>query len=246
MKIKYKTMKSLIITLSIFFGFGCSTIGSQEHQQENLETKVVQTSSVNDTTKTSKYDLYVDTTKYKKKCIRHDYRYRLSFKNLKKFNTWIDSTLTQSARKNKKAIIINKSEYTLYLIDSGKVHSKYFIELGGNPFDDKYYEGDGCTPEGLYRVQEKKDKKHTIFHKAYLINYPNKQDLKNGKTGSLIEIHGGGSGKKGDDVTEEGWGNWTFGCIALSDSDMDIIFPYINKGDRITIIRYTSIDLKYQ
>ena len=58
-------------------------------------------------------------------------------KNCKKFNSWIDYTLKESKEKNKISIIINKSDYTLYLIEKGKIYSKYPIELGGNPFDDK-------------------------------------------------------------------------------------------------------------
>ena len=55
----------------------------------------------------------------------------------------------------------------------------------------------------------------------------------------MIEIHGSGSGSS----VNYGGSNWTFGCIALSDEDIDEIFDYINKDDKIIVIKYTSINL---
>lgn len=168
-----------------------------------------------------------------------DSSYKFSENDLKKFNGWIDSTLNESKRQNKNAILINKSDYSLYLIKSGKVYSKYPIELGRNPFDAKQREGDLCTPEGLYEVAIKKDENQSVFHRAFLLNYPNANDIKNKKTGSAVEVHGSGSGNPGNNDGS----NWTLGCIALSNEDIDEIFPYINKKDRITVVRYTNIDL---
>jgi len=158
---------------------------------------------------------------------------------LKRFDAWIDSTLEESAKDSTNSIIVDKTDYTLYLIKNGKVDSQYNIELGFNSFDDKQRQGDGCTPEGMYKVQRKLPPGTTSFYKAFLINYPTKEQRLEGKTGGLIEIHGSGSGNKGNG---SGY-NWTLGCMATSNENIDKIFPYIEEGDRVTIVRYTTKDL---
>ena len=169
-----------------------------------------------------------------------DSSYKYSEKDLEKFNNWIDSTLNESKQKNSNAIIINKSDYALYVVKKGKVKDKHPVELGFNPYDDKKVEGDGCTPEGMYKINEKLNNEQTNFYKAFLLDYPNKEDKKKGKTGGMIEVHGKGSGSRGNDNDGS---NWTAGCIALSNKCMDDIFDYINKDDKITVIRYTNKDL---
>ena len=130
---------------------------------------------------------------------------------------------------------------------------------------DKKQAKDECTPEGDFYIAEKK--LWSTYYKALLISYPSIEDaergletklidkntcdqiveaIKNKKTpnqytrlGGLMEIHGNGSGKPGDN----GGYNWTLGCIALSNEDIDKIFLCINEGDRVTIVRYTNIEL---
>lgn len=148
---------------------------------------------------------------------------------LSKFNSWIDSTLVESARNNSNSIIINKTENKLYLIKKGKVCSEYAVDLGRNPLN-KQKEGDLCTPEGRYIVNKKLNSNSTQFYKAFLINYPNKEDKKSGKTGHSIEIHG--EGGKGF--------NWTEGCGAVSNKDMDTLFNNIKEKDLVTIVNYAS------
>lgn len=152
---------------------------------------------------------------------------------LNKYNSWIDSTLIESVKNKCNSLVVDKTGKALYLIKSGKVDSKYAIELGYNPLDDKQESLDGCTPEGMYKVEKKLSPPNTNFYKAFLINYPNEEDKAKGKTGNLIEVHGGG---------EQGF-NWTLGCVALSNKDIDKVFPHINKEDRITIVKYTSRNL---
>ncbi len=159
-----------------------------------------------------------------------------NFKELIKYNLWIDSTLNESKANNSNSIIVNKERRKLYLVKNGKIDSEYNVDLGFNPYADKQAEGDGCTPEGMYIVEKKLPPGSTNFYKAFLINYPNKEDKAKGKTGGLIEIHGYGG--KGYD--------WTLGCISPSNEDMDKIFPYIEKGDRITIIKRTTKELSKQ
>lgn len=162
------------------------------------------------------------------------------------YSQWIMQAIAFS-KKNNYSIVIDKSQYSLFLFENGKIHSEYPVELGFNPISDKAVEGDGCTPEGLFRVSWKKGEGKSRYHKAFLLDYPNarhkeifRQLQENGRIkpyntiGGDIEIHGHGSGKPGNN----GGRNWTAGCIALENSDMDKIFPYVNTGTLIAIVGY--------
>jgi len=180
--------------------------------------------------------------------------YNYSDEDLERNNAWIDKTFQHSKKNKNYALIIDKASYTLNLIKDGKLHSNYPIELGFNPYDDKRTEGDGCTPEGFYEVVVKKDIGQTSFYRAFLINYPNKDDWKEFKQlkqnkiisaeasiGRDIEIHGDGSGKKGNKKGH----NWTLGCIALSNQDIDKIFPFVINGTKVTIVKYSINSYKF-
>jgi hypothetical protein len=197
----------------------------------NLENKLIMHPKINETEVLQN----MREIKPKKDFSKLDKRYDFSEEALLKFNSWIDSTLKDSKNNDKNAIIVDKSEYKLYLINKGEIIKEYFIELGFNPFQDKLKKGDGCTPEGIYEIAEKKE--WSLYHKALLLNYPNKKDRTEGKTGSLIELHGGGSGKKGN---KEG-NNWTLGCIAVSNLDIDEIYKIIQKKEWITVVKYNNI-----
>lgn len=85
-------------------------------------------------------------------------------------------------------------------------------------------------------IDFKSCKDSVYLYKAFLLDYPKVEDKKQGKTGSAIEVHGAGSGKAGN----KGGYNWTIGCVALSNENIDLIYPDIYNGDRITIVRYTD------
>ena len=175
-------------------------------------------------------------------------KYRYNKDASTRYRSWIDETIKDSKRTGGIAIIIDKAAYTLDLYKNGIRINSFNIELGPNPVDEKYMEGDGCTPEGRYSISKRKDKGQTSFYRAFLIDYPRKKDkLKLAKmkekglapsnitSGSLIEIHGRGSGMKG----KSGGTNWTAGCIALSDNDMDYLFNCsVRKKIPVTIVRY--------
>ena len=107
--------------------------------------------------------------------------------------------------------------------------------------------GDKATPEGMYKIIRKFDNDSTLYHKALLINYPDNEDTANFMTalakgtlpgsshiGGMIEIHGHGG--KGVD--------WTEGCIALKDREMDTIFAMVKIGTPVTIVGSMN-DLRY-
>jgi murein L,D-transpeptidase YafK len=169
-----------------------------------------------------------------------------------RYQEWIHETIEESRSKKGLAIIIDKAAYTLTLYENGKKITSFPVELGFNPIHDKFLEGDGCTPEGRYKVKKVKDKGQTSFYRAFLLDYPTLQDdtellkLKakglaplTATSGSLIEIHGNGSGKKGNrDGT-----NWTLGCIALSNGDMDrLLSSGVKENTPVTIVRYGTME----
>jgi hypothetical protein len=171
--------------------------------------------------------------------------YQFNSEDLKKYQKWVFDTI-ESSRKNKNAaMIVDKSNYTLDLYKGGKLVRTFPVEFGFNPIDDKKMEGDGSTPEGKYFVTAKKDKGTSWFYRSFVINYPNEFNArkfrenkakgiipKDSTIGGDIAIHGCGSGKGMSGF------NWTLGCVALSNSDMDVLFPYGKEGTPVTIVKY--------
>ena len=161
------------------------------------------------------------------------------FSNFPKWRNWADQTIQQSARNNSYALIVDKIKHRAYLYYNGRISKEYEVEFGKNWIGDKLYSGDKATPEGLYKVTKKKAGRNTKYYKALLINYPNEQDKaefaekkrkgilsRNSSIGGLIEVHGDGG--KGDD--------WTSGCVAFENKDMDEIFSRMSNGSPVTIV----------
>ncbi|MBN1199740.1 MAG: L,D-transpeptidase [Bacteroidales bacterium] len=161
------------------------------------------------------------------------------FINVPKWKRWADETVAWSKANGKAAIIVDKFARKCFIYARGvEIHS-LDAEFGVNWIGQKRHVGDKATPEGRYSVTKKKSKKGTNYYKALLINYPNEEDkarfaeekkkgLISRKTGigGLIEIHGGGG--KGI--------NWTDGCVAVSNGDMDQMFRWADVGTPVTIV----------
>lgn len=139
----------------------------------------------------------------------------------------------------RKVILVDKYAHKCMVYQSGKLIRQFDAELGINWMGHKRRKGDKATPEGIYRITQKKDGGRTKFGKALLINYPNDEDRKrftqdkrNGiisshtDIGGLIEIHG--TGGKGVD--------WTDGCVALKNSDMDVLYRLVPIGTPVVIV----------
>jgi len=134
-------------------------------------------------------------------------------------------------------IVIEKSKRTMSLLDDTKVIKSYKVALGGNPKGAKDRQGDHKTPEGLYFVDAKKPSSQ--FHKARHVSYPNESDRARAKKlgvspGGDIEIHGLGA--------KWGWvgaghraSDWTDGCVAVTNEEIDEIYPLIKVGTPIEI-----------
>lgn len=161
------------------------------------------------------------------------------FENHRQWKEWMNQTIIESKSKRSTVVIVDKFASKCYVYKNGRPVAEFEVELGKNWVGDKRYKGDNATPEGRYHVTQKKEGSATKYYKALLINYPNEDDKKrfssevangslprNMKIGGLIEIHGNGG--KGSD--------WTEGCVALTDSDMDILYNMVNVGTPVTII----------
>ena len=166
------------------------------------------------------------------------------------YKAWIEQTINYSRDAGCPVLIVYKLEHEMALYDKGEFIKSYKVELGSNPIDDKLRRGDGCTPEGMYYVVRKLDIGQTSYHRAFLINYPDDYDRarfyeakRSGEIplqasiGGDIEIHGrGGHGM-----------DWTFGCVALRNEDIDELFPLIEAGTEwgsgtpVTIVKYNPI-----
>jgi murein L,D-transpeptidase YafK len=142
-------------------------------------------------------------------------------------------------------IYIDKTEHTLTLKVGQTTLKQYKCVFGGNPRDDKKYEGDKCTPEGVFHIQAKYP--HPDWNKFMLIDYPTKQSWQkfqankahgklppNASIGGAIGIHGVPVNK--NYLIEKGI-NWTLGCISLSNADVDEIYRYVDIGTKVTIAK---------
>jgi len=179
--------------------------------------------------------------------------YQTATNNLKEYFTsypvwrkWVENAINESRQNRSYSIIVDKYSRKCVVYFSGEKKYVYDVELGKNWVGDKKVKGDHATPEGTYRIVKKFDSNKTKYFKALLLDYPNDNDkaefrrrIANGqlppsaKIGGLIEIHGNGG--KGID--------WTEGCIALSDSEMAVIYKIAREGTPVTIVG-SMVDLK--
>ncbi len=152
---------------------------------------------------------------------------------------WVDETRAWSRSTGQPAIVVVKEKNALVLIAKGSPARTYAAEIGANALGGKQWQGDRATPEGRYRIVAKKDRGRSRYHRALLLDYPNPADRarfdearrrgevpRGARIGGLIEIHGeGGRGQ-----------NWTDGCVALANGDMDDLYGRVGVGTRVTIV----------
>lgn len=161
------------------------------------------------------------------------------FKNYKRWKTDVENAIHRSKVEKTYVVVVEKVSRKLYLYHNGKLDDTFQIEMGKNWMGDKNHQGDFSTPEGNYKITDKKEKGRTKFYKALLLNYPNEEDKKrfaenkkkglikgNKSIGGLIEIHGGGG--QGAD--------WTDGCVALTNDDMDDLYRKVKVNTGVVIV----------
>ena len=129
-------------------------------------------------------------------------------------------------------VVVNKGERRMYLLHHGDVLKSYDVGLGFAPAGHKNFEGDGRTPEGEYRIDRRNP--NSQFHLSIGISYPNAEDrayaAKHGKSpGGDIFIHGRPWKNR------KGGQDWTAGCIAVTNREIQEIYAMVRNGTPITI-----------
>lgn len=134
-------------------------------------------------------------------------------------------------------VLVDKSERKMTLLSQGEVIASYAISLGGSPKGHKTQEGDQRTPEGSYILDYKNEQ--SSYYRSIHVSYPNAEDKvqaeKRGVSpGGFIMIHGQRNGF--------GWlssiiqrFDWTDGCIAITNEEMDEFMNLVAPGTPIEI-----------
>jgi murein L,D-transpeptidase YafK len=133
-------------------------------------------------------------------------------------------------------IVVTKSDHTMTLYHDQTKLQSFRVSLGSHP-GPKQQAGDRKTPEGLYVVDAKNSTSR--FHHAFHLSYPNAQDRARAEKlrvnpGGDIEIHG--------QMESLAWlgpiarhFDWTAGCIALTNDEIDAIWPIVSVGTPVEI-----------
>lgn len=145
--------------------------------------------------------------------------------------------------RDKLFILIDKSNYRLYLYEDTRLLKTYRVVFGSNDLSDKRMQGDKKTPEGTFYITDKRvDSKWNRF---MLLDYPNKASVdkfnyrkahhlipSNAKIGGGIGIHGSRPGVQlGIDLRV----NWTDGCIGMKNADVDELYSVVKTGTPVVI-----------
>jgi murein L,D-transpeptidase YafK len=142
-------------------------------------------------------------------------------------------------------VVIVKTNYELKVYDQDGWYGTYPVVFGSKSLDDKMMEGDRRTPEGTYHIASKRP--HEKWDKMMLIDFPTKSDLdkfnerkskglipRNAKIGGGIAIHGTWPH---DDMAVDLFQNWTNGCIALKNEDVDELYDLLPVGTTVEIVK---------
>ena len=135
-------------------------------------------------------------------------------------------------------VFVDKSERRLQLLSGNEVIKSYHVALGGNPIGHKQRQGDKRTPIGSYTLDYKNEK--SKFYRSIHISYPNAADKARAKAlgisaGGDIMIHGQQNGKGALAVDTQKL-DWTEGCIAVTNAEMDEIMAAVKLGTPIEIV----------
>jgi murein L,D-transpeptidase YafK len=134
-------------------------------------------------------------------------------------------------------IVVEKSRKRLSIFRDGKQVKGYRIALGRNPLGAKQQEGDMKTPEAMYKIDSRNAQSN--FHLALHISYPSDEDNQRAATrgvsaGSDIMIHGIQNGRGWIGAFHR-WKDWTAGCIALTDEEIEELWRVTPDGTTIDI-----------
>lgn len=134
-------------------------------------------------------------------------------------------------------ILIEKSERRMTLLWKGTPVRMYSVSLGGSPVGKKQCQGDQKTPEGIYSITGRN--LLSSYHRSLRVSYPNAEDVANARRlrcdpGGDIMIHGlpnGGRFSEEDHAASD----WTWGCIAVTDPEIEEIWDAVPNGTAVEI-----------
>ena len=134
-------------------------------------------------------------------------------------------------------IVVLKSRHRLFAYSHHQLIHTYTVAIGKTPIGDKQFEGDQKTPEGSYVIFAKNP--NSGWHKNLGISYPNTEDIAKAKrlglhTGGDIKIHGLKNGRF-DIGRFHRWKDWTNGCIALTNEEIEDLYIHTPVGTPIII-----------
>ncbi len=152
-------------------------------------------------------------------------------------------TVVKDSVRNPYYIIVDKSEYELYVYDDEGWYATYPIVFGSKDLSDKMREGDKRTPDGSFKVILKKI--HKKWGPELLLDYPNPTSFqrfkerkakgllpKSAKIGNGIAIH---ATRPEEEWTVDNFYNWTDGCVSVKYTEMKDLYSYIPVGTLVTI-----------
>lgn len=131
-------------------------------------------------------------------------------------------------------LVVNKTDRRMFLLHHGGVLKDYRIDLGHAPAGPKQFEGDGRTPEGVYLIDRRNP--NSSYHLSIGISYPNADDVAYARSmgrrpGGDIFIHGQPNTLKRGNRK----GDWTAGCIAVKNREMEEIYAMVRNGTPIAL-----------
>ncbi|APX16309.1 hypothetical protein BWR17_11040 [Phaeobacter inhibens] len=135
------------------------------------------------------------------------------------------------------SVVVNKGARKVYLLHHEDVLREYDMELGFAPLGHKQIEGDGKTPEGTYLIDRRNP--NSRYHLSIGISYPNGQDRAKAsamgkKPGGEIFIHGEPNNAK-ERKRAARVDDWTAGCIAVTNDEIEEIYAMVRDGTVITL-----------
>jgi murein L,D-transpeptidase YafK len=135
-------------------------------------------------------------------------------------------------------VLVLKGPRRLLLLSGTRVLRDYEVSLGANPLGPKRHHLDARTPEGRYTIEGRAA--HSRFHRALRISYPNEADREFARRagfapGGDVMIHGLPNGERWVGETHRAY-DWTNGCIAVTDDEMNEIWELVDDGTPIEIL----------
>lgn len=132
-------------------------------------------------------------------------------------------------------VVVNKGQRRMHLVNNRSVLKSYDVGLGNQPAGHKQFEGDGKTPEGMYFIDRFNPRSR--YHLSVGVSYPNEHDRAYAaafmrEPGGDIFIHG--RGPEGNKFAPKNR-DWTAGCIAVTDEEIEEVFAMLQPGVPIMI-----------